>query len=98
MHPQSASRAPGRAMPAAQIFMHPDDAGSRGLQRNDLAWVLATSKDADLRDGARAVELAESVVEGVPTPHPLVLDTLAAAYAESGRACSRALPAPAARR
>jgi nitrate reductase (cytochrome) len=28
-----------RAVPAAQIFMHPEDAKSRGLERNDLAYV-----------------------------------------------------------
>jgi len=28
-----------RAVPAAQIFMHPKDADRRGLARNDLAWV-----------------------------------------------------------
>jgi len=28
-----------RAMPAAQIFMNPEDADKRGLQRNDLAWI-----------------------------------------------------------
>ena len=28
-----------RAAPAAQIFMHADDARERGLNRNDLAWV-----------------------------------------------------------
>ncbi len=28
-----------RAVPSAQIFMHPADATSRGLQRNDLAWI-----------------------------------------------------------
>lgn len=28
-----------RAVPAAQIFMNPDDADKRGLARNDLAWV-----------------------------------------------------------
>ena len=27
------------AMPAAQIFMHPVDAGSRGLAQDDIAWV-----------------------------------------------------------
>ena len=26
-------------MPAAQIFMNPEDADKRGLQRNDLAWI-----------------------------------------------------------
>ncbi len=28
-----------RAVPTAVIFMHPDDAGKRGLQRNDVAWL-----------------------------------------------------------
>ncbi len=28
-----------QAMPTAQLFIHPEDAKERGLQRNDLAWV-----------------------------------------------------------
>jgi len=28
-----------RAVPSAQIFMHPDDADKRGLQRDDLVWI-----------------------------------------------------------
>jgi nitrate reductase NapA len=28
-----------RAVPTAVVFMHPDDAGKRGLQRNDVAWL-----------------------------------------------------------
>jgi len=28
-----------KAMPTAQIFMHPDDAKQRGLERNGLAWI-----------------------------------------------------------
>ncbi len=28
-----------RAVPSAKIWMHPDDAGKRGLQRDDLVWV-----------------------------------------------------------
>jgi nitrate reductase NapA len=28
-----------RAVPTAVIFMHPDDADKRGLQRNDVAWL-----------------------------------------------------------
>jgi len=28
-----------RAVPSAQIFMHPDDAEKRGLQRDDLVWI-----------------------------------------------------------
>jgi protein O-mannosyl-transferase len=49
------------------------------------AWVLATSPDTSLRDGAQAVRLAEHAVQltGAGLAEPL--DTLAAAYAESGR-------------
>ena len=28
-----------RAVPTAQVFMHPDDAEARGLTRNDIAWL-----------------------------------------------------------
>jgi tetratricopeptide (TPR) repeat protein len=51
---------------------------------NNFAWVLATSPDDKLRDGARAVKLATKASEltGNQTPH--VLSTLAAAHAESG--------------
>ncbi len=28
-----------RAVPTAQIFMHPEDAKKRGLKRNDVAWI-----------------------------------------------------------
>ncbi len=49
-----------------------------------LAWVLATAPEAGLRDGARAVRIAEQVRAAGPDD-PQRLDTLAAAYAESGR-------------
>ncbi len=52
--------------------------------RNALAFSLATSPVADERDGARAVRLAEAVVEESEGQHPDYLDTLAAAYAEQG--------------
>jgi hypothetical protein len=50
-----------------------------------LAWVLATSPDASLRDGAKAVELAKKVIEHAGHANVIVLRTLAAGYAESGR-------------
>ena len=28
-----------RAVPGAQVFMNPDDAGKRGLKRNDVVWI-----------------------------------------------------------
>ncbi len=51
---------------------------------NELAWRLATHADKALRDGAEAVRLAERASELIEQKHPVVLDTLAAAYAEAG--------------
>lgn len=51
---------------------------------NNLAWLLATSKDPGLRDPAGALELAESM-RAIRPPDALSLDTLAAAYAAVGR-------------
>jgi len=50
---------------------------------NNLAWLLATTVNDHLRDGPRAVDLAQRVVASTRTP--ATLDTLAAAYAETGR-------------
>jgi len=58
--------------------------GNMNAQCN-LAWILATSTDSSLRDGAKAVELAENVARRAGHPNPIVLRTLAAAYAETGR-------------
>ena len=51
----------------------------------NLAWILATASDASIRDGAKAVELAQQAVELSSDGDPNILRTLAAAYAESGR-------------
>lgn len=51
---------------------------------NNLAWVLATSPEEDLRDGTRAVELATQACEMTNYNTPHILSTLAAALAESG--------------
>ena len=48
------------------------------------AWLLATAPDANTRNGAEAVTLAESANELASGENPEVLDTLAAAYAEYG--------------
>jgi protein O-mannosyl-transferase len=50
----------------------------------NLAWLLATSQDASLRDGLKAVELAKQSDRLVGGTNALVLRTLAAAYAENG--------------
>jgi tetratricopeptide (TPR) repeat protein len=52
---------------------------------NNLAWVLATSPTAPLRNGAKAVELAEQADRLSDSKNPGVIGTLAAAYAEAGR-------------
>lgn len=54
------------------------------LNTNSLAWLLATCPDAIVRDGRRAVELARQACESTDWANPSYLDTLAAAYAESG--------------
>ena len=50
----------------------------------NLAWLLATSQDAALRNGSKAVELAGQADRLVGGTNILVLRTLAAAYAENG--------------
>jgi len=52
---------------------------------NNLAWVLATSSDARLRDPAEAIRLAETVVRKTEAGDPGFLDTLAVSYAAAGR-------------
>ena len=52
---------------------------------NNLAWVLATSADASLRDPAEAIRLAESAVRQSEARNPGYLDTLAVSYAAAGR-------------
>ncbi len=49
-----------------------------------MAWVLATSPKISVRDGAEAVALAQRAVRLSGARDPEVLDTLAAAYAETG--------------
>jgi tetratricopeptide (TPR) repeat protein len=55
------------------------------LATNNLAWLLATCPEAALRQGKKAVELAERMVTMAGDEQPGLLDTLAAAYAEVGR-------------
>jgi len=52
---------------------------------NNLAWLLATSSDASLRSGAKALELARQADQLSDGTNPIVLRTLAAAYAENGQ-------------
>jgi len=52
---------------------------------NDLAWLLATHPDAASRNGVEAVTFAEKACAITQRKSPLLLGTLAAAYAEAGR-------------
>jgi len=60
------------------------DPAQRGL-RGELAWVLATSSDPQLRNGPEAVRLAEAIATETGRRDALVLDLLAAALACDGR-------------
>jgi len=53
--------------------------------QNDLAWVLATSPQAAVRNGNQAVELAQQANQLAGGNNPVILRTLAAALAEAGR-------------
>jgi len=52
---------------------------------NNLAWTLATSEEARLRDGVQAVKYAERACELTHYRETIMVGTLAAAYAEAGR-------------
>jgi tetratricopeptide (TPR) repeat protein len=52
---------------------------------NNMAWMLATWPEAGIRDGTRAVELAERANSLTHGESPVVSATLAASYAEAGR-------------
>jgi protein O-mannosyl-transferase len=53
--------------------------------RNNLAWVLATSPLASVRNGAKALQLAQQAERLSGGTDPMILETLAAANAETGR-------------
>ncbi len=52
---------------------------------NNLSWILATDPDASFRQPERAVELGIRACELTKQNEPLLVGTLAAAYASAGR-------------
>jgi len=64
---------------AVRLTPHDPDPARR------LAWLLATADEPAVRDGPRAVTLAEQAVALTQRRGARVLDALAAAYAEVGR-------------
>ncbi|MGB2819416.1 MAG: fused MFS/spermidine synthase, partial [Phycisphaerae bacterium] len=63
------------------IRIDPDDA----YTLETFAWCLATCPKSGIRNGARAVELAGRAAKAGGYADPVLMDTLAAAYAEAGR-------------
>jgi protein O-mannosyl-transferase len=63
------------------LKLRPDDA----RVCNGLARLLASGPDPSLRNAPRAVELAERADQLARGKNPVILETLAAAYAEAGR-------------
>ena len=55
-----------------------------GNALNNLAWLFATCPDDSIRDGKQAVQLAGTAISLPGGNAPIVVRTLAAAYAESG--------------
>jgi tetratricopeptide (TPR) repeat protein len=53
--------------------------------QNNLAWLLATCPDTSLRDGNKAVALAQQANALTGEGNPIILHTLAAALAQAGR-------------
>jgi len=52
---------------------------------NEAAWILATHPDGRIRNPGEAIRLAESAAERTARRQPVILDTLAAAYAAAGQ-------------
>jgi protein O-mannosyl-transferase len=82
----NAMRVTGRPREAAEQYelslkLEPGNANTW----NNLALLLATSSDASVRNGPRAVQLAQQASNLTQDRNPVTLATLAAAYAESGR-------------
>jgi TPR repeat protein len=67
---------------AAKWLEHAAAHGGRQAN-NSLSWLLATCPDKEIRNGQRAIGILSPVVNRGER-HPVLLDTLAAAYAETG--------------
>jgi tetratricopeptide (TPR) repeat protein len=61
-----------------------EDKEDRSGLLNNLAWVLATSPQDELRDGERSIKLGTEACELTEYKEAHILSTLAAGYAEKG--------------
>ena len=66
---------------AAALLIRPDFPDAL----DGLAWILSTDANADFRNGAEALKMAEQACALTGRNDPVKLRTLAAAYAETGR-------------
>jgi tetratricopeptide (TPR) repeat protein len=62
------------------VLLNPNDPGAL----NGRAWLWATCTDHEFRDGKKALEAAKKACELTEHADALIVDTLAAAFAESG--------------
>ena len=60
---------------------NPDD----GNALSNLGWVLSTAPEDSMRNGPQALEFARRASQMAEDNNPLILRTLAAAYAENGQ-------------
>jgi tetratricopeptide (TPR) repeat protein len=82
----SALRLQGRAAEALTQWQQALEAQPDLLQALDeAAWVMATNRESSVRNGPKAVELAERAVQVSGGQQPRILATLAASYAEAGQ-------------
>jgi tetratricopeptide (TPR) repeat protein len=73
----------GEAITAYQkaVQLNPSDLAAL----NNLAWLLATAPEASLRDGGKALGMARQADLQTGGENMVILHTLAAAYAETGK-------------
>ena len=74
---------PRQAVEQYELSLRLDSNNANTL--NNLALLLATSSDASIRNGQKAIELAQQAKELTQGRNPVVLATLAAAFAEAGQ-------------
>jgi len=83
------NKSPSDSGPSSQAATSPLDPASRKHWEtavlNNLAWKLATSPDASIRNGPLAVKAAGRACIQTQYQQPVLVGTLAAAYAEAGR-------------
>jgi len=68
----------------ASALLHESAESANLSALNEAAWKLATSPDPELRNGSNALLLAEKAATATSHTNTVILNTLAAAYAEVG--------------